>query len=145
MKCYWRSCVSSLLERLLPIEAANKLTAISATEPAATSTKELLAQGRLTAVKHGPCSLTEKKKGIQAFETKYMGKLLGISYLEHRTNDWVQRRTASLWVHRNLFWQLSRDGNLHGSGMSHTMTDSPEPSFREPWRVPWSAEEMLDG
>ena len=44
-------------------------------------------------------------------------------------------RSTSLWVHRNIFWQLSRDGNLHGSGMSHAMTSSPEPSFRAPWRV----------
>ena len=33
-------------------------------------------------------------------------------------------RATSLWVHRNLFWQLSRDGNLHGSGMSHATTAS---------------------
>ena len=36
-------------------------------------------------------------------------------------------RSTSLWVHRNLFWQLSRDGNLHGSGMSHATTTSPKP------------------
>ena len=40
-----------------------------------------------------------------------------------------------LWVHRNLFWQLSRDGNLHGSGMSHAMTASPKLFFRASWRV----------
>ena len=28
-------------------------------------------------------------------------------------------RSTSLWVHRNLFWQLSRDGNLHSFGISH--------------------------
>ena len=33
----------------------------------------------------------------------------------------------------NPFWQLSRDGNLHVSGMSHAMTASPKPSFRAPW------------
>ena len=48
-------------------------------------------------------------------------------------------------------WQLSRDGNLHGSGMSQARTASPKPSFisgrsqttiaspkpslRAPWRV----------
>ena len=41
--------------------------------------------------------------------------------------------STSLWVHMNLFWQLSRDGNLHGSGMSHATTASPKPSFRAPW------------
>ena len=44
-------------------------------------------------------------------------------------------RSTSLTVHRNLFWQLSRDGNLHGSGMSHAMKASPKPSFEPPWRV----------
>ena len=44
-------------------------------------------------------------------------------------------RLTSLWVHRNFFWQLSRDGNLHGSGMLHATTASPKPSFRAPWRV----------
>ena len=32
-------------------------------------------------------------------------------------------------------WQLSRDGNWHGSGMSHATTACPKPSFRAPWRV----------
>ena len=44
-------------------------------------------------------------------------------------------RSASLWVHRKLFWQLSRDGNVHGSGMSQATTASPQPPFRAPWRV----------
>ena len=30
------------------------------------------------------------EKGIQAFETKCMRKLLHISYFEHKTNNWVQ-------------------------------------------------------
>ena len=33
------------------------------------------------------------------------------------------------------YWQLSRDGNLHGSGMSLATTASPKPSFRALWRV----------
>ena len=40
-----------------------------------------------------------------------------------------------LWVHRNLFWQLSKDGILHGSGMSQFTTALPKPSFRAPWSV----------
>ena len=42
--------------------------------------------------------------------------------------DWT------LDIHQ-LFWQLSRDGNLRGSGMSHATTVSPKPCFRAPWRV----------
>ena len=30
----------------------------------------------------------------------------------------------------SALWHLSRDGNLHGSDMSHAMTASPKPSFR---------------
>ena len=45
-------------------------------------------------------------------------------------------RSSSLWVHRNLFWQLPGDGNLHGLGcMSNSTTASPKPSFRAPWKV----------
>ena len=47
-----------------------------------------------TAVKHGPCLLTEKKS--QAFETKCMRKLLRISFLEQKTNDWVRSKISSL-------------------------------------------------
>ena len=32
---------------------------------------------------------------------------------------------TSLWAHRYLFWQLSRDGNVHGSCMSRATTVSP--------------------
>ena len=32
--------------------------------------------------------------------------------------------------HRNHFWQLSREGNLHGLIMSCTMTASPRPFFK---------------
>ena len=64
-----------------------------------------------------------------------MRKLLRISYLEHKTTTGCGARPTSLWVHRNLFWQPSRDGNLHGSGISRATTASPEPSFRAPWWV----------
>ena len=39
-------------------------------------------------------------------------------------------RSISMWVHRNLFWRLSRDGYFHGSGMSHAKIASPKPSFK---------------
>ena len=45
-----------------------------------------------------------------------------------------QKSHFQFLFHRNYFWQLSRDRNLHGSGMSHTTTSSPEPSFRAPRR-----------
>ena len=52
-----------------------------------------------------------------------------------RPMNGCEARSTSLWVHRNLFWQPSRDGNLHGSGMSHVTTASPKPSVTAPWRV----------
>ena len=45
-----------------------------------------------------------------------------------------KERSNSFWAYRNLFWQLSRDGNLHGSGVSHA-TSSSKPSFRALWRA----------
>ena len=47
----------------------------------------------------------------------------------------AEHNQLPLWVHKNLSWQLSRDGNLHGLGMSHTKTASPKPYFRAPWTV----------
>ena len=35
-------------------------------------------------------------------------------------------RSTSLLANRNLFWQLSRDGNSHGSCMSRATTASPK-------------------
>ena len=40
--------------------------------------------------------LADSEKRIQAFETKCPRKLLRISYLEHRTNDWVQSNVSFL-------------------------------------------------
>ena len=34
----------------------------------------------------------DSEKRSQAFETKYLRKLLSISHLEHKTNDWVRSR-----------------------------------------------------
>ena len=86
-------------------------------------------------------------KGIKAFETKRTGKLLHTSYLEHINNDWMRGNSTSLWVYRKLLWQLTRDGNLRGSGKSRATTASQNTSFRNAGvsATPWSTEEMLDG
>ena len=44
-------------------------------------------------------------------------------------------RSTSLWIIGSLFWQLSGDGSLHGSGLSHATTACSKPSFEAPWRV----------
>ena len=46
-----------------------------------------------------------------------------------------EAKSTSSWAHRILSWQLSRDVNSHGSGVSHGTTASPKPSFRTPWRM----------
>ena len=40
--------------------------------------------------------LADSEKRIQALETKFKRKLLRISYLEHKTNDWVRGKIKSL-------------------------------------------------
>ena len=69
------------------------------------------------------------EKRIQAFETKCLRKLLCICYLWHKTNGWVGSMIGK------CFWQLSRDGNSHGSGMSHATTASLRPFFRAPLKM----------
>ena len=88
----------------------------------------------VTSMLHYGCEswtlLADAEKRIQAFETKCLRKLLCISYLEHETNDWVQSKINFLVGPQEPLLQLSRDENLLGSGMSHTTTASPKPSFR---------------
>ena len=38
----------------------------------------------------------DSEKRIQAFETKCLRKVLRVSYLEHKTNDWVRSKINSL-------------------------------------------------
>ena len=61
------------------ISFANKFKLYALLSLPSTSTEE----------KHGPCLLT-LKKSIQIFETQSLRKVLLISYLEHKTNDWMR-------------------------------------------------------
>ena len=84
----------------------------------------------------------------QTLKTKCLRKLLHMYYLSIGPKIGCGARSAPLWVQRNLFWQLSRDRNLHGSGMSHATT---APKKKLPsghfggWALPWLAEEVPDG
>ena len=85
------------------------------------------------AVKHGPCLLTEKTDPgyqNQVHKETPMHLLLGAQD-ERQGAEQDQLPSGST----GIFWQLSRDGKLHGSGMSHATKASPKPSFRAPWRV----------
>ena len=74
----------------------------------------------------------DSEEKIQAFETRCLGKLLCVSYFEHKINNWCGARSTSLWVIRNLLRQLSIDGNWHGLGMSRATAASPKPPFKAP-------------
>ena len=43
---------------------------------------------------------------------------VGENYAALHASPGCGARSTALWVHRNRFWQLSRDGNLHGSDVS---------------------------
>ena len=82
--------------------------------------------------------LVDSDKRIQAFKTKRLRKLLHISHFQHMTNDWVQSKVNFLvGPQKPLFATVKtrKPINLDGSGMSHTTTASPQPSFRAPWMV----------
>lgn len=79
--------------------------------------------------------LVDSTERIQSFETKCLWKRLRISYVEHETNGFVRSKMSFLWVQWKLFWQLSRDGNLPGSGMLPATKASPKPSLRASWRT----------
>ena len=51
-----------------------------------------------TTVKHGPCLLTlKKKKKDPGFRNQVHKKHLRVSYLEHKTNDWVRSKINFFW------------------------------------------------
>ena len=72
-------------------------------------------------------------RAIQSFDTKGLRKI-------------CRMQINFLGVHRNLFRQLSTDGNLHGSGMSLVTSSQTYPSGHlGGWTTPWWVEEMRDG
>ena len=83
----------------------------------------------------GPSSLT-LKKGFRLSEPSALGNFTACPAWSIRPMTGCGARLTSLRAYRNLFWQLSRDGNSHGSaGLSNSMTTSSKPSFRVPWRT----------
>ena len=75
------------------------------------------------------------KKGSRLSKLSAGGNFSLFPTWRTRSTTGCGARSTSLWVHRNLFWQLSGDRNLHGLGMSHAMTASPKPSFKASRRV----------
>ena len=83
------------------------------------------------AVKHGPCLLA-LKTGSRLSKPGAVGNLSISPTSSTRPTTGCGANLSSLWVHRNLLQQLSKDGILHGSGMLHSTTASPKPPFRAP-------------
>ena len=78
------------------------------------------------------CILFSESAGrVEAFESAW-GNFSTSPARSARPVTGYGARSASLWAHRSFLWLLSRDRNLHGSGM---VTASPKPSFRALWRV----------
>ena len=73
--------------------------------------------------------LADSEKRMQALKTKRLTKLLCISYLENKTNDWVRSKIRFPVGPQEPLLALSRDGNLHSSDMSRFTTASPKLSF----------------
>ena len=77
-----------------------------------------------------------------------MRKLLCISYLEHKTNDWVRSKINFLGSSQKPLLatikrqKLARFGHVtrHDSLSKTILQGNPGG-----WATPWSAEEMLDG
>ena len=68
-------------------------------------------------------------------DTVLIELLLRISYLEHKTSDWVQNKISFIVGPQTPPLAIVKRRKLHGSGTSHVTTASPKPSFRAPWRL----------
>ena len=74
-------------------------------------------------------------KKIQACETKCMRKLLRISYLKHKINDWVGSKINFLADSQEPLLATVKRRKLAWFGHVNAPTASPKPSFRARWRV----------
>ena len=56
--------------------------------------------------------LADSEKRVQAFETKCLRKLLRVSYLEHKINDWVQSKINILAGPKELLLATVKERKL---------------------------------
>ena len=95
--------------------------------------------------------LADSEKRVQAFETKCPRKLVGISYMEHKTNDWVRTDIKFLVCPQESLLAIVKGRNSHGSDMLRVMTAFLKKKKKHRsghfggWATSRSAEEMLDG
>ena len=93
--------------------------------------KSLVVSLSSMAVRHGTCWLTQTKRS-RLLEAKYFGKLLFISFLEHKTNDCVQSKITYLVGPQEPHLVNINSGKL--SWLGH-VTASPKSSFSALCRV----------
>ena len=85
----------------------------------------------------------------QAFDSKYTRKFFSISYLEHKTNDWVRGKIGFLVGPQEPLPATVKRRKLAWFG--HVARTPRQPLQNHPsgylggWTTPWSAEEMLEG
>ena len=73
-----------------------------------------------------------------------MKKLLYISYLEHKTNDWVRSKINFFVGPQESLVATVRRRKLAWFGLVTHHNSFSKTNFRG-WVMPWLAEEMLDG
>ena len=85
--------------------------------------------------------LADPEKGSRLSKPKARRHFSVFPTLSTRPTTACGARSASLWVHRDLFWNCQETETrkqvqaLQAPDMSHATTASPEPSFMEPWRL----------
>ena len=111
------------------------------------STSLLSPPSSSTAVKHGPSLLTVKK-GSRPSKPNCLRKLLHISFLEHKTIDWVRSK-----INFRVGSTGASSGNCQETEtcMVHACHTPQQPVQNHPsghfggWVTPWSAEEIVYG
>ena len=99
------------------------------------------------AVKRGSILLTLKKKISRLSTPSAWGNFPVSPACSTRLTTECGPRSASSWVLRDLFWQLSREklARLGHVTRHHSLSKTILQSSVRGWATPWSAEKMLDG
>ena len=80
--------------------------------------------------------LADSEQRIQDFKTKCLKrKILRVSCLERKTNDWVLSKISFLEGPEVLLLATVKRRKLAWFGMSHATTASSVSSFRAPWKM----------
>ena len=89
--------------------------------------------------------LWNMREKISALETKRLRKLLHISYLEHKTNDWVRSKINSLIGAEETLPATVKPCMVQACHTLQQPLQNHPSGHLGGWATPWSAEEMPDG